>query len=347
MDRVMNNRKILSVSIAAYNVSATLDQALEPFLNEDVLPYVDVMIVDDGSKDHTAEIAKRYESQFPGTFRLITKENGGWGSTVNTGIAEAKGKYFKQLDGDDYFSNENLADFINFLQTTDADMIHTPFIQFQDGTGAVIDEVAGYAGEYSRFILNRTVRIDECGDYIPSMHCISVKTEILRRNNIQIMEHCFYTDLEYALKTYNCCETICFYEKPIYYYRLARSGQSMSVAGARKHYRDHIRMLKNILLFSQNEVFDPYKKKNIESRVCVACTWQYVFFFALECTKEEKAELREFDSFLKKGYPDVYNKIDGKVIHILQRTHFIGYRILATLKMQRDKRLKRYFYQGG
>ena len=338
---------VLSVSIAAYNVSATLDQALEPFLNKDVLPYIDVMIVDDGSKDDTAEIARRYESQFPESFRLISKENGGWGSTVNTGIAEAKGKYFKQLDGDDHFSYENLPGFIAFLQTTDADMIHTPFIQFKDGTGEVIGEKAGYDSDgCSRAALHQTVRIDACGDYFPAMHCLTVKTEILRRNNIRITEHCFYTDLEYTIKTYNCCETICFYQEPIYYYRLARNGQSMSISGARKHYKDHMRMLKNILRFSRDEVLDPYKKANIDTRVLLACVWQYHFFFALERTGEEKRELQEFDAFLKNEYPDVYEKVNGKPIKLLRKTHFTGYKILASLKMQKDKRLKRFFYEG-
>lgn len=337
---------VLSVSLAAYNVSATLDQALEPFLNKDVLPYIDVMIVDDGSKDDTAAIAKRYESQFPGSFRLISKENGGWGSTVNTGIAEAKGKYFKLLNGDDHFSYENLPGFIAFLQTADADMIHTPFIQFKDGTGEVIGESAGYDGDDSRFALNRTMRVDACGDYFPAMHCLTVKTALLRKNNISIMEHCFYTDLEYAIKTYNCCETICFYQEPIYYYRLARDGQSMSISGARKHYKDHLRMLKNILRFSREEVLDPYKKTNVDRRILLACVWQYHFFFALERTKEEKRELQAFDGFLKKEYPDVYKEVNGKLIKLLRKTHFIGYRILAALIMQKDKHRKRFFYEG-
>ena len=77
---------------------------------------LEVLIVDDGSKDDTAEIAKRYEERYPNTFKLVKKENGGWGSTLNKGIEIGTGKYFKQLDGDDYFSHENLDDFILYLK---------------------------------------------------------------------------------------------------------------------------------------------------------------------------------------------------------------------------------------
>ena len=342
----MENSKILSVSIAAYNVAKTLDQALMPFLDENVAPYVDVMIVDDGSKDDTVKVAEKYTAKLPDTFRIISKKNGGWGSTVNSGIAAAKGKYFKQLDGDDYFSLENLADFVAFLQKTDADMIHSPFVQFEDGSNAVISEIGGYGGGYANFILNETLRLDECGEYIPAMHCLTVKTDILRRNSITILEHCFYTDIEYMLKAYNYCDTICFYKKPVYYYRLARDGQSMSITGVRKHYKDHIRVLKEMLAFSDKHVTDAYKKENIDRRLLEACAFQYVFFFALPCTGENKKELKEYDSFLKKEYPVIYRKIDGRQISVLRKTNFIGYKLLAKQKMAKDKRLKRNFYEG-
>ena len=100
--------KVLSISIAAYNVAYTLKECLDPFLKSNVLGELDIMVVDDGSSDNTAEIAEEYHALYPDTFRLIKKENGGWGSTVNTGIKEAKGMYFKQLDGDDYYEPEAL-----------------------------------------------------------------------------------------------------------------------------------------------------------------------------------------------------------------------------------------------
>lgn len=62
---------------------------------------VEIIIVDDGSKDRTAEIADRYQVLHPNLVRVIHKENGGHGSAVNTGIENATGVFFKVVDSDD------------------------------------------------------------------------------------------------------------------------------------------------------------------------------------------------------------------------------------------------------
>ena len=234
--------KVLSVSIAAYNVEKTLREALFPFTLEKVVDLVDVMIVNDGSNDRTVEIASEYVDKYPDTFRLINKENGGWGSTLNVGIKNARGKYFKQLDGDDYYSLENLYEFLLFLNEADADMVHSPFVTFSDGSG-ILREYGVYEGTYDKFPLNRKVLLSECEGFVPAMHSTAILTKVLQSSDIFITEKCFYTDVEFVLKSLNNCETIIFFEKPVYYYRLARNGQSMSQAGVRKHYEDHQKML--------------------------------------------------------------------------------------------------------
>lgn len=105
--------KILTVTIPSYNVEKYLRQTLDSFLAEEILEEIEVLIVDDGSKDGTAAIGKEYEKNYPGTFRVISKENGGHGSTINRGIQEAKGQYFKVVDGDDWV---NTGDFIKLVK---------------------------------------------------------------------------------------------------------------------------------------------------------------------------------------------------------------------------------------
>ena len=81
--------KLLTVSIAAYHVEDYLRETLDSFLIPEVTDQLEVLIVNDGSSDRTEEIARRYESKYPNTYRLINKENGGHGSTINTGAAAA------------------------------------------------------------------------------------------------------------------------------------------------------------------------------------------------------------------------------------------------------------------
>ena len=62
---------------------------------------VEVLVVDDGSADRTAEIADQLEAEYPGIVRAIHQPNKGHGGAVNTGIENASGLYFKVVDSDD------------------------------------------------------------------------------------------------------------------------------------------------------------------------------------------------------------------------------------------------------
>ena len=115
--------KILTVTVPSYNVEKFLENTLDSFVDERVLDDIEVLIVDDGSKDKTAEIGRKYEEKYPDTFRVISKENGGHGSTINRGIGEAKGKYFKVVDGDDWVDQDGFAELIQRLKTCDADYV--------------------------------------------------------------------------------------------------------------------------------------------------------------------------------------------------------------------------------
>ena len=94
-------RPLLTVSVAAYNVEKYIENTLECFQDPALAGLVEVLVTDDGGSDSTMEIAGRIAKEYPEIFILCHKENGGWGSTVNYGLARAKGKYFKLLDGDD------------------------------------------------------------------------------------------------------------------------------------------------------------------------------------------------------------------------------------------------------
>ena len=91
--------KILTVVIPAYNVEKYLSDTLTSFLDDSVLEDIEVLVVDDASKDSTPQIAAEYVNRYPQTFRLVSKENGGHGSTINTGISEATGKWLTVMIG--------------------------------------------------------------------------------------------------------------------------------------------------------------------------------------------------------------------------------------------------------
>ena len=101
--------KILTISIAAYNVEKYIDRTLSSLNDPRFLDDIEVLIIDDGSSDNTKQIALEYEASAPDTFHYISKENGGHGSTINCGIRFATGKYFRVIDGDDWVDTNSFA----------------------------------------------------------------------------------------------------------------------------------------------------------------------------------------------------------------------------------------------
>ena len=88
--------KILSVAIPSYNSQDYMRKCIESLLpgGDDI----EIIIVNDGSKDRTGEIAEEYVSRYPGIVKAVHQENGGHGEAVNTGLKNATGLYFKVVD---------------------------------------------------------------------------------------------------------------------------------------------------------------------------------------------------------------------------------------------------------
>lgn len=288
--------KILTVSTAAYNREQDLANALDSFtaLKE---PYsVEVLIVDDGSKDRTAEIAQEYEDKYSGLFRLIKKENGGWGSTVNRGLKEAKGKYFKVLDADDLFNKDCLEDYLSFLQKTDADIICSGYIANHVMTNKQIEHNRIHDGiEY-----RKSYRVDEVIDKIPMhIHSLTFKTEKLRRNNVFLTEHSFYVDKELNVKGLLSASTVSFIDMNVYIYNKEVEGQSMSVEGLNKHIDEHTNVC--LELTDLAETADtPEKKRFLMKYAAQSISRNYNYLLLVDSSEHNRKVLTDFNDAVKK-----------------------------------------------
>lgn len=327
------SNKVLSVSIAGYNVGKTLADTLKPFLKCRELKKLQIMIVNDGSKDNTAEIAQEYISMYPDVFTLINKENGGWGSTVNSGIQHATGKYFKQLDGDDYYNPHHLDLLIGQLEETDCDMIITPYISFDDRTGKQMD----YHDCNPGYEQKKKYALSQLKGFKPLMHAICVKTELLK-NAVRVTEHCFYTDTEFVLKALNQVHTVMFFDKVIYCYRRAAEGQSMSLTGLEKHYFEQYRVIQELLTYREVSVKREEVLTAYDNLLFGTCMWHYLVMLYLKPTWKHRKDLIAFDKLLKKDAPDYYARTDIGTILKLRKTKYMGYCVAATLKKKKDNR---------
>ncbi|MEG0864802.1 MAG: glycosyltransferase family A protein [Clostridia bacterium] len=331
--------KVLSVAIAAYQAEATLRETLESLAHVNALALLDVIIVDDGSRDKTAEIAQEYVSRYPEAFRLCSKENGGWGSTVNKGIELAQGKYLLQLDSDDYV--ENMDALLAYLSRCDTDLVYAPHRTFRDRTG----ETCKLWTDPQHHPAATPLPLEQV-NCVGSVHNLIIKTDILKTNHVTISEHCFYTDVGLVCKSYRYARTISYFDQTVYAYRLSFSGQSMSKAGIRKHYRDHVLETERLLDFRSEEQLDEHMDMLLVKRLRDMAYYCYLFFYALPATAEQKRELIAYDDMLKAKAPDIYQQTQGPVLNLLRAVRFNGYWAAAHVKSAVDKLRRKNIYEA-
>ena len=319
-------QKLLSISIAAYNVSALVRKALDSLLLEpELMDLLDVIIVNDGSRDDTLQIAEEYAEKYPGTFRVIDKENGGYGSTINASLRLAEGKYYKLLDGDDWYSRKGLRGLLSFLKDTDADLVVSPYYQVRKGA----EMVPHHPEIPEKMISLHDVRLT--GGMHFQMHGITVKTEVLRRYGHPIAEHCFYTDIEYLFYCFAASESIARYGRPVYCYRLDLAGQSVSLEGIRKHYRDHLVVTERICGCYSRECggFTGTKKAVLKSAAAFSIYGVFNGFMLLPDAGKHRDELVEFDHMLGERYPSAYKA--GNESRIVRTSRKLGFRLYPVL----------------
>lgn len=242
--------KVLTVVIPSFNVEKYLRQTLESLRNEEILEDVEVLIVDDGSTDGTAKIGKEYEKRYPQTYRVISKTNGGHGSTINCGIEQSRGTFFKVVDGDDWVNTEALIEVVRRLKTCGADYVVTDYCEVNDKTKEQVRK------QFPALDVCREIRFENAAEKVQiPMHALIIRTDLLKTHQIRLDEHCFYVDVEYVLFPVPYVETVVYYPEPVYMYRLAQETQSVSIRGYQRHIQDHIRVI-----FHLSQFFEEYRE---------------------------------------------------------------------------------------
>ena len=322
---LIDMEKILTVSIAAYNVGPFLRQALQSCVIEG-MDLLEVIVVDDGSSDDTVDVAREYVEKYPGTFRLLSKDNGGYGSTINASLPLARGKYYKLLDGDDWFDTENLEAYVSELHQTNADLSVSCITEVYVSTGEelVLDKAPDYEeGVYS------LGDVDFNG--LLAMHSVAYRTDLLRRIGLTITENCFYTDIEFLLIPLPFVETVHVVHRSVYQYRIGRGDQSMSIAGVQKHFKEHEIMLNRML-----GVRDGYLSQgitlpdNFEKRMVREVRRHYKFLLVLPDRKERMSQLNEFDKRMQ-DYPELLSTVEksNEMVRLLRKTGFVFHGIAS------------------
>lgn len=222
--------KYISFAIPCYNSEAYMAQAIESILpgGEDV----EILIVNDGSKDRTAEIGKEYEEKYPGIVKLINKENGGHGDAVNAGLAHASGKYFKVVDSDDWVDRISLMKILNVLKNfeeeeQEVDMLIANYVY--EKVGMEHKKVIRYDNVLPE---NQILKWDEIGQFHIGqyilMHSVIYRTDMLKLCQLTLPKHTFYVDNIYVYYPLPHVRTLYYMDVDFYHYFIGREDQSVN-----------------------------------------------------------------------------------------------------------------------
>lgn len=316
--------KLLTVVIPVYNVENYISQCLDSFLIPEILNDIEILIIDDGSPDHSKEICQSYIGKYPKSFKLISKENGGHGSAINMGIQLASGKYFKVVDGDDWVQKKTFKELILCLKNTNADLIHTNFCWVYEGSNKKrYEQQFPFAGvEYKKMYSFEDVA-HKC---FVKMHNMTVRTSILKENCPSLDEKCFYVDNEYILYPIPYIKTIVFLDSTVYMYRIGRSEQSINIKKMRERCKQHEYVLHTLLSFYsykrelRSEKVNVYLANGIARMFCS----QIKIYLSYPAEETYKKKIIELDLLLKQEYPDIHHAVKNKAIFLLRIS---GYRL--------------------
>lgn len=252
--------KYITFAIPCYNSAEYMDHAIESILKggEDV----EIIIVNDGSKDNTPEIAKRYEAQYPTIVKAVDKENGGHGDAVNTGLKHATGLYFKVVDSDDWVDEASLAKILEVLhQLVDEDKMVDMLVSnyVYEKVGAKRKKVIHYQNvmPQNRVISWKDMGHFRLGQYI-LMHSVMYRTELLRMCGLELPKHTFYVDNLYVYYPLPHVKTFYYVNVNFYRYFIGRDGQSVNEQNMIKRIDQQIFVTKTMI--------DMYQMKKIANK---------------------------------------------------------------------------------
>lgn len=256
--------KLLSVAIPCYNSEAYMEKCIKSLLvgGEDV----EILVVDDGSSDRTAEIADEYAEKYPTIIKAIHQENGGHGEAVNAGIRNATGLYFKVVDSDDWVDKDAYQKILHTLEELirgpkTIDMLISNFVYEKQGAARKkimqyrhclpVDEIFGWDA----------VKHMPKGKYL-LMHSLIYRTKLLHECGLELPKHTFYVDNIFAFDPLPYVKNMYYLDVNFYRYFIGRDDQSVNEKVMIRRIDQQIRVNKLMVDSFNKHVFTNKRLRN-------------------------------------------------------------------------------------
>lgn len=307
------NRKILSVIVPTYNMEKYLSYCLESFFITKNMDKLEVVIVNDGSKDRSLEIAEKYVSRVPYVFRIINKKNGNYGSCINAALSVASAKYIKVVDADDSVDSSNLDEFISFLCDNNVDLALSDFVLVDENR----KETKRISYDFGKSLMSMNRICVEKRFKDMEMHAVTYRREMLLSSGYIQTEGVSYTDQQWIFAPMATVRTVGIFNKPVYKYLVGREGQTIDpmvkvgrMADRTKYVLDMIRQYDGLCLNVSPEI-----KEYLDARIRPNVLDIYVTYFS-NSSKISKKLILTFDEDFRKSSPLFYHYIGLSNLYI-------------------------------
>lgn len=314
-------QKILTISVAAYNQERFITQALDSLIDESIINDLEIFVVDDGGTDKTLEITKQYAKKYPRSIFPVHKDNEGYGSTINYSVEHASGRYFKMLDGDDWYYKDGFIQLVEFLKGTDADVIITPYCEgVKEGQMHLVQWDVDWEKET---LIERLNYKETFG-----MWAITYKTEAIRKSGMHL-PGTLYVDQLYNIVPFTQCNTVFFLNQCVYCYRIGQKGQSVERSSRIKN-TDIIQDLciAQCNFYEEQKLVGGQNLAYICARICQD-TYRFTISTLLwhPISKKTIQRIKTFESEILRISPEIYNSVLdvkrlGKILTLLRRTNY-------------------------
>lgn len=272
---------------------------------------VEVIIVNDGSKDDTPLIAAEYAEKYPSIVKVVNKENGGHGSGINAGLGLATGLYFKVVDSDDWLDGDALKELLATIKTHSEtgelpDLYITNFVYSKVGDG---DYVSSYETKMPvRKMMGWKSVKKFTYSHMLLMHALMYKRDKLVESGLHLPEHTFYVDNIFAYQPLPHMRRLYYLDVNLYYYFIGRDDQSVNKKNFLARYEQQLRVMRCMIdAHAMNDINElPRGLKRYMRHALNVIMIVSVFFTGAECSPERKKALADLWQYLKSKDKKMY-----------------------------------------
>lgn len=315
--------KVLTIVVPTYNMEKYLDRCLSSLIVDDqLMELLEVLVINDGSKDRSSEIAHTYESRYPQTFKVIDKQNGNYGSCINAALPLARGTYFRILDADDWFDQNDFIFLLSSLVSLDVDLLFTDYRECHHENQDVLLRRMPIGMEPGVVFSPQ-----EFAPYIQDchfqMHGMTYKSSVLLESGLKLQEGISYTDTEYSFFPLPFVNKIARLDIAPYCYLADRPDQTMSKASLMKCL-PQLKQIAERLVVSfasrEKQIEGAVKKMWLAIINRVLGVYYSVVLIDSKKNAELDRQLVEMDTFLS-DYPFFYESSDELKLNKVRYVH--------------------------